>query len=401
MGRLGQRPESSHNILVLVAAVGLSAFLLGYIQGELPKLLFTQGSDDRGQDSYRGYRRMPGGMDGQVAGGMATADHGVVIAAQAGDAPGSALSSMRGEALEGSHSMRHPTWIPQDEHRAHIDASFLRGKKAQSPGGKAGGMFGKKTPQVAICLGYTTKTKNKARQGVYGVKGQSPLFNHLIPSLCKTLSPGFKYSMWLGYDHDDPILSLPGAADLMLEAIKETTGPGCDIDTHLIRMEYGGNPTWAQNDAILAAHKAGADYFYRVNDDSVLASQQWTEKFVSALASMNPPNVGVVGPAHTGGNTRILTYDFTSRKHVEIFGFHYPRAFRSWWGDDWITLVYSPGHMKKLPDVKLDHKLEDIRYSVGEDMAKLGVLQREVDLHKATLQQYINKHPAGRRLSNR
>lgn len=46
----------------------------------------------------------------------------------------------------------------------------------------------------------------------------------------------------------------------------------------------------------------------------VLASQQWTEKFVSALASMNPPNVGVVGPAHTGGNTRILTYDFTSRK---------------------------------------------------------------------------------------
>lgn len=127
---------------------------------------------------------------------------------------------------------------------------------------------------------------------------------------------------------------------------------------------------------------------------------------------------------------------------MDIFGFHYPRAFPTWWGDDWITLVYSPGNMKvcgqgllllhappqcmpiyvaagmlspwrlahpaacaaprahcqKLPDVKLDHKLEDIRYSVGEDKAKLGVLQREVDLHKATLQKYIQAHPAGRRL---
>lgn len=46
----------------------------------------------------------------------------------------------------------------------------------------------------------------------------------------------------------------------------------------------------------------------------MLSSQQWTEKFVAALAAMNPPYVGVVGPAHSGGNTRILTYDFTSRK---------------------------------------------------------------------------------------
>jgi hypothetical protein len=40
------------------------------------------------------------------------------------------------------------------------------------------------------------------------VQGQSPLFNHLIPSLCNTMSAGFVYSMWLGYDHDDPILSI-------------------------------------------------------------------------------------------------------------------------------------------------------------------------------------------------
>jgi hypothetical protein len=52
---------------------------------------------------------------------------------------------------------------------------------------------------------------------------------------------------------------------------------------------------------------------------------------------------------------------------------------------------------QKLSDVKLDHKLEDIRYTVGQDMAKLGALQREVDLHKATLQKYIQTHPRGLR----
>jgi hypothetical protein len=60
----------------------------------------------------------------------------------------------------------------------------------------------------------------------------------------------------------------------------------------------------------------------------VMSSQQWTEKFVAALAVMNPPNVGVVGPAHKGGNTNILTYDFTSRK-VTTCGNSTP----SWCGD--------------------------------------------------------------------
>lgn len=58
----------------------------------------------------------------------------------------------------------------------------------------------------------------------------------------------------------------------------------------------------------------GIDEAILVSWPQVMRSQGWTDKFVKALSEMNPPFVGVVGPHHSGGNTRILTYDFTSRK---------------------------------------------------------------------------------------
>jgi hypothetical protein len=64
---------------------------------------------------------------------------------------------------------------------------------------------------------------------------------------------------------------------------------------------------------------------HRVNDDTDMQAGGWTEAFIEVLGKYNPPNVGVVGPKHSGGNEAILTYDFTHKTHIEIFGFHYPR----------------------------------------------------------------------------
>lgn len=80
----------------------------------------------------------------------------------------------------------------------------------------------------------------------------------------------------------------------------------------------------------------------------------------------DPPNVGVVGPSHSGGNMAILTYDFVHKTHVDIFGFYYPRLFTDWWGDDWVTKVYLPGRMTKVKDIFLQHTLAlGQRYSVS------------------------------------
>ena len=98
----------------------------------------------------------------------------------------------------------------------------------------------------------------------------------------------------------------------------------------LVKCSHSGKPAWAQNDAMMEAYIDGMDYGYRINDDTLLRTPGWTEKFIYVLGSMDPPNVGVVGPNHSGGNTRILTYDFTSKTHIDIFGYHYPKLFTDW-----------------------------------------------------------------------
>ena len=99
----------------------------------------------------------------------------------------------------------------------------------------------------------------------------------------------------------------------------------------LVQCNHNGYPAWAQNDAIMEGYIDGMDYFYRINDDTLLLTPDWTTMFVNVLKTLDPSNVGVVGPTHYGGNTDILTYDFTSEKHIEIFGFHYPRVFTNWY----------------------------------------------------------------------
>ena len=99
----------------------------------------------------------------------------------------------------------------------------------------------------------------------------------------------------------------------------------------LVHCNHNGKPAWAQNDAMMEAYIDGMDYSYRINDDTILETPGWTEKYINSLESMKPPNVGVVGPNHSGGSLNILTYDFTSSKHIDIFGCHYPNLFTDWY----------------------------------------------------------------------
>ena len=99
----------------------------------------------------------------------------------------------------------------------------------------------------------------------------------------------------------------------------------------LVHCNHNKKPAWAQNDAMMEAYIDGMDYGYRINDDTLLTTPGWTEAFINVLSSMDPPNIGVVGPTHSGGNTNILTYDFTSSVHIDVFGFHYPKIFTDWY----------------------------------------------------------------------
>lgn len=93
------------------------------------------------------------------------------------------------------------------------------------------------------------------------------------------------------------------------------------------------------------AYYAGADFFYRVNDDTEFA-QHWPRAYVRKLMSLTEP-YGCIGPSSVGlgmggleGN-RILTHDFVHRTHMEVFNkSYYPDQLQDWFMDDWISHVY-------------------------------------------------------------
>ena len=155
--------------------------------------------------------------------------------------------------------------------------------------------------------------------------------------------------------------------------IKKDVHPQVKTFIHMVQCAHAGKPTWAQNDATLEAYLDNVEYHYRVNDDTRFQTPNWTELFVHQLSLFDPPNVGVVGPRHSGGNTGILTYDFVHRTHVDVLGCYYPRAFTNWWGDDWMTGVYNPGRMRKIDQVRVAHTLGmGRRYKVHHEVrAKL------------------------------
>lgn len=119
-----------------------------------------------------------------------------------------------------------------------------------------------------------------------------------------------------------------------------------------------------------AAYAAGAAYFYRINDDTELMVN-WPSRFVAGMQAMSVP-YGVIGPLCNQGNERILTHDFTSRLHMDIFEMnYYPPELTDWWMDDWISLVYGKQRTFKAKAVPVMHHTgtHGTRYAVDASNA--------------------------------
>jgi len=216
-------------------------------------------------------------------------------------------------------------------------------------------------PIVAIGGGITSNKLSEFEED--NITKKFLLFSMLIPSFCNTVGDGWKqydYHFYFAYDAADQYFSHANNINAFQAEFYNVLKRHCGLATasvlHLLQCEYSGRPAWAQNDAMIAAYLNGAEYFYRINDDTVLLTANWMSAFTTVLNSYQPRNFGVVGPKHDIGNLKILTYDFVHRTHIEIFGFYYPRVFTDWFADDWITNVYAPQHVTKLANVSIQHR---------------------------------------------
>ena len=163
----------------------------------------------------------------------------------------------------------------------------------------------------------------------------------------------------------------------------------------LLRYENGlRKPGPAFNFMMAAAAEDGADYLYRINDDTQFVSA-WLPDAIAALRGLSPPNVGVVGPTCHEGNTRILTHDFVHRTHLQIFEHYYPPVLSDWWMDDWITRVYAhSGRMRRRPFL-VRHRVDihGTRYVV--DYAHERALVAELASSVRRLDAYLSSHGGG------
>jgi hypothetical protein len=157
--------------------------------------------------------------------------------------------------------------------------------------------------------------------------------------MTRVLDEGFEYWFYLAHDKGDPFF---GSADHQEEVSRwmvehvETPSKLRGITVKHTQIEFLNElkkPGPVFNFMMRSMYEDGADYMYRTNDDS-MTKTAFARPMVEALLAMKPPNIGVVGPLHTGGNTQILTHDFVHRSHLDILGLHYPPRFRSWYMDD-------------------------------------------------------------------
>mmetsp|Transcript_13425 Transcript_13425/g.28949 ORF Transcript_13425/g.28949 Transcript_13425/m.28949 type:complete len:531 (+) Transcript_13425:342-1934(+) len=207
---------------------------------------------------------------------------------------------------------------------------------------------------MSICVA-TTSRKIRARS-----LSDFSLFSFMLPSLSKSLSPAplpsgqrISYSVYIAHDAGDAFFDTLSTRRQIDEWIRTElqlplVSTGITITgTSIAFANAMRKPGPVFNFMMAAAYEDGADYLYRVNDDTMFDEPGWAQAAIVALQGLEPPNVGVVGPLCAEGNTRIMTHDLVHRTHLQIFSLYYPAILSDWWMDDWISHVYGPSRTGK------------------------------------------------------
>jgi len=232
-------------------------------------------------------------------------------------------------------------------------------------------------PLIQVLLPVTSRNLKKPAKTLEAL----PLFQYALPSFIETVEPArFRYLVSIAADKGDPWYDdteqQGQIQDWILTRWRAHWPVACDVTlTFHAYANTGSRPTWATNYATQVGYEMGADYFYRINDDTVLHRNSWSSAFVRELASFRPiPGLGVTGPWDPFQKGQLLTMSFVGRPHLECFGTHFPFLFGNYFGDDWIMNVYNVSNstrfgagarmMSIMAGVNITHKVLKPRYEI-------------------------------------
>ena len=250
-----------------------------------------------------------------------------------------------------------------------------------------------RVPVVAICASVTTRGHPNPTTSTLA------LFQYMFPSLVRTAERGFEYWLYISFDQGDPFFAgtpdgparqaVAAWVDQSVVAALKSRG----ITARVVTLGFKNpmrKPGPVMNFMMKAAFVDGADFLYRVNDDTEFVDA-FASSAVATLRGFTPALLGVVGPICAEGKTSILTHDFVHRTHLEIFPTYYPPVFTDWWLDDWISLVYGFTNTRRGPFTVTHHLGHaGTRYIVNHanEGALVGEVERGAELIKAWVTTY-------------
>lgn len=226
-------------------------------------------------------------------------------------------------------------------------------------------------PMIAVMA--ATTTRNVKVTTVTNIA----LFKLMLPSLVRSVDCGYRYMYVMGYDAGDKYYDDEDSMRNVLKWFKDHIEDPMRKNGILITLVpvRVANPIKKPGPVFLEmarkAYELGADFMYRINDDTEFETP-FARAYVNAVMGLKPP-YGIVGPSSSGTIDRILTHDFVHRTHLEIFEMnYYPPPLSDWWMDDWITVVYGQKRtfLSKHNTVKHHTSAHGQRYKVDQSHKK-------------------------------
>eukprot|EP01068_Selenidium_serpulae_P015229 Selendium_serpulae@DN6188_c0_g2_i4.p1 len=215
----------------------------------------------------------------------------------------------------------------------------------------------------------------------------SPIGTILIPSILETVlteeREKYEIRLYIGADDDDQILK--DGVQQFRELLPDW------LTGQMLFFPKKDESRIPFNPMMAAMYDDGVDYMMRTNDDSEFVTRGWITDAIKVLKSYNPPNIGVVGPNHTGGNTVIITHDMVHRSHLNIFDTYYPVEFQNWFVDTWMTNVYGPERTCKMSNWGVKHLVLPSRYKVD---FKKDILSSVLDKSRQVLKERLAEIPS-------
>tara|TARA_B100000287_G_C20672724_1_gene794002 strand:- start:947 stop:1714 length:768 start_codon:yes stop_codon:yes gene_type:complete len=252
--------------------------------------------------------------------------------------------------------------------------------------------------QEKIALLILATSKN--RDSWSNIK-DSYLFNMTLKSFLLTQNKEHNYLFYVGIDKDDRIFD----NNEEQKNITRFSQAFPNIEFIFVTMENieKGYVTLMWNKLFQEAYNKECTYFYQCGDDMVFKTEGWINDCIKKLKENN--DIGLAGPINN--NNRILTQAFVSRKHMEIFGWFFPKEIKNWCCDDFYCKLYHPNYLYPLHNHFAENMGGQPRYDIhnmknfaGNNQMTFAMnvnkLRSEVfqlaDKYKPLIDEYIKNH---------